>query len=274
MPAITRAVQKIFGSALTPAGNIAQIGSLAAGAPAYSGDIASIQSLVQYLSGFNGIDVGNRSPAFQDMNALFYMVTTQLAYLLQRGAPPEWNADTTYFQYCTVQKGGGTFTCLANNVVTDPAADSVNWASGLLKMQAGITTGGAQLIPVDGAGHLINFNSAISNPYLCFNVGTYKYTALVRGDYLVGASVQADNSGASAGTMEMALRAVKNGATIVGGGGESVPNPPGSRWYPKIPGVMVTLALGDTLEFQLEATDGVGVGNVQVSNSSCSITRI
>lgn len=273
MPAQPRAVQKIFGSALTPASNIAVIGSLAAGAAAYSGDLKTIQSLAQYLGAFNSIGIGNRSPTVQDMNALFYLCTSQLAYLLERGLP-EYDPDTTYFPGDMCRVGPAPFTCLNNNITTSPAADSVNWASGLGKFQAGVTTGGSQAVPIDGNGHIINFNSEVSDPYNCFNPGTYKYTAQARGDYLVAAALQCDNAGGTAASMEMSLRAVKNSATIVATGGESVASPPGSRWYPKIPALLVTLAVGDTLEFQLSANDTVLAGNLTVSNSSCSITRI
>jgi hypothetical protein len=273
MPAQPRAVQRIFGSALTPASNIAVIGSLAAGAPAYSGDVKTIQSLAEFLSGFNAICVGNRSPAVQDMNALFYEITSQLAYLLQSGLP-EYDPDTVYFPNNVCRVGSATFTCLNNNITTNPTTDSVNWASGLCKMQAGVTTGGAQVVPIDTAGHILQFNSEITDPFNCFDVGTYKYTAVNRGDYLVSAALQCDNSGGNAATMELSLRAVKNGATLVATGGDSVANPPGSRWYPKIPSLIVTLAVGDTLEFQLAANDTVNAGNLTVSNSAMSITRI
>lgn len=273
MPAQPRAVQRIFGSSLTPASNLAVIGSLAAGAPLYTSDLKTMQQLAQYLAGFNGIDIGNRSPATQDMNSLMFLITSQLAYLLQRGGPPEWDADTTYYPFCTVQRNGGTYTCINNNITSDPAGDSVNWASGLCKLQAGMKTGGSVAVPVDGNGHIIQFNTIITNSYALFNAGTYKYTAPVRGDYEVSAFLQVDNLTGAAGTMEMSLRAVVNSAVIALAQGTSVANPPGSRWYPPLAGV-ITLAAGDTLEFHLEATDTVNTGNVQVSNGACSIKRI
>lgn len=273
MPALPRVLQKIFGSALASASNIAKIGSLAAGAPAYTNDVAQMQSLVQYLSGFNGINIGNGSPAKQDMNALFYMVTQQLAYILQTGIP-EWEIGTEYYQFNVVRRAGGLYTCLVNTLTgSDPAIDSNNWASGLVKLQALVNTGGATAININGAGQIIQFNTEVSDPFNCFAPGTFKYTAPVRGDYRVSAMLQVDNVSGAAGAMEMSLRAVKTGGVVLLSGGESVANPPGGRWYPKLVGG-VTLAAAETLEIQLSCTDGVNAGTVNVSNSSLAIERI
>ena len=122
MAGIPRALQKIFGSTLTPTGNIAVVGSLAAGAPAFSSDLKTIQSLAQYLNGWQGSEVGALSPAIEDMTAMFFLVTQQLAYLLTRGVP-EWNTDTTYNTNDIARVGSQLYRSTADaNTGNDPTA--------------------------------------------------------------------------------------------------------------------------------------------------------
>lgn len=128
MPAISRSFQDIFGRGLVPSGNLAVWGSLQTGSPAYSGDPKVIQSLSNYLNGLNGALIGNRSPALEDLNGLFYVFAYQLAYLLQSGVP-EWNADTTYWtgQIC---RGIGTavqYQSIIDNNIDNAVTDTNSW---------------------------------------------------------------------------------------------------------------------------------------------------
>lgn len=95
MTKITRQTQKIFGS---NAGfdQIAQFGSLAAAAPIFTTNVATIQALSNYLTGWFGGVIGQNSPAIEDMNALCYLYAYQLAYLMQAGIS-EWDSGTTYY---------------------------------------------------------------------------------------------------------------------------------------------------------------------------------
>ena len=128
MPALPRKTQKIFGSSLTPTGNLAVWGSLAAGSPAYSSDLATIQSTA-FLSGFNSALVGNRSPAVEDLNGLIYLVTQQLAYVLQSGIP-EWDTSTVYYTGNYVRVAGVAYISLTDaNVGNNPVTDTNNWIS-------------------------------------------------------------------------------------------------------------------------------------------------
>lgn len=90
--------QKIFGinHEDSPEGQIAKFGSQAAGTPAYSSDLGQIQSLSQYLDGWLSASVSDKSPTAQDFNALFYLITHQLATLIQCGVP-EYVEEVTYF---------------------------------------------------------------------------------------------------------------------------------------------------------------------------------
>jgi len=95
MSRLGRVVQKIFGDS---AGfdQRAQIGSLAAAAPLFTTDPTVMQALSNYVSGWFACVVGANSPAIEDMNSLFFLITRQIAYLMQAGIA-EWNAATTYY---------------------------------------------------------------------------------------------------------------------------------------------------------------------------------
>lgn len=277
MPAIPRHTQKIFGQSLTPSGNVAVYGSLAAGAPAYpatTDDLTTIQSSA-WLLGLNSALIGNRSPALEDLNGLFVVLSQQIAYLLQNGIA-EWDATTTYYVGNLARIPGTAVVCTSltnNNVGNNPASNTNDWSASGSSYPAVATTGGAQAVAVDGVGHTIQFNSTQYAPFGNYNAGTYRYTAPAPGAYLLTANLQVDNVSGTAATMELSLTAVKNGSTIARAAGTSVASPPGGRWYPKL-GTTIVLAAGDTVEIQLTATDAVNSGSVTVSNSDWSIHKV
>ena len=83
MSKIGRAGQKIFGSAAA-GDEIAQIGSLRSGSINYTTDLVVMQALTEYDSGLNGIvHVSKFIPALEDINAMYFMLTTQVAYGFQ-----------------------------------------------------------------------------------------------------------------------------------------------------------------------------------------------
>lgn len=128
MAGIPRKTQKVFGSGLAPAGNVAQFGSLAAGAPNFSNDPDVIQALSAWLNGLNGAVVGNNSPAIEDLNAVLLVVTQQIAYALARGIP-EWDASTEYNLDDFARVAGVLYVSLADgNTNNDPTAPaSASW---------------------------------------------------------------------------------------------------------------------------------------------------
>lgn len=130
MSKITRYTQKLFGSTAGP-NQIAEFGSLAAGTPnRYSGSTvtpALIQALGNYLSGWEASVEGGFSPAIEDMNSLFYLLSYQTAYLLQQGVP-EWDAGTTYYIGSIVQDGSGNiYTSLTNTNLNNVLSSVSNW---------------------------------------------------------------------------------------------------------------------------------------------------
>ncbi len=96
---ITRQTQKIFGET-SGFQQMIQVGSLNAGATLYvtpvPASIPTIQALSNYLAGWYNIAIGNNSPTIEDMNALFFLLSYQAAYMLQSGIS-EYDAGTTYY---------------------------------------------------------------------------------------------------------------------------------------------------------------------------------
>lgn len=126
MAKITRETQKIFGAS-AGANQIAQFGSLAAGAAAFSTDPETIQALTEYDEGwFSGV-LGGNSPAIEDMNALCYLFAYQLAYLLQTGVA-EWDDGTTYFIGSLVNDGtGNIYASLTDDNLNNAVTNTTNW---------------------------------------------------------------------------------------------------------------------------------------------------
>lgn len=128
MSKITRVFQKIFGST-AGTDQIGKFGSFAAGTPEYSTDLAQIQSYSNFLEGWYGAVLGNNSPAIQDVNALDYLITKQLAYIFQAGVP-EWDASTTYYIGSFVSNGtDAIYISIVDNNTNNALSDTTKWTS-------------------------------------------------------------------------------------------------------------------------------------------------
>lgn len=144
MALLTRSTQKVFGST-AGINQIAEFGSLANGTPAtYSGSTISpaiVQTLSQYLSGWFSAVIGANSPPMEDLNALFYLLSYQLAYLFQEGIP-EWDSATTYALGSYVNVAGILYVSLQTNN-TGNATSSVTWWR--------IAAGGPNIVSISSA---------------------------------------------------------------------------------------------------------------------------
>lgn len=126
MSKIARATQKIFGSS-AGTNQIAQIGSLAAASPVFSTNLATIQALNNYLQGWFNVVVGSNSPAIEDMNALCFLITQQLAYGFQSGVA-EWDSGTTYFIGSLVNDGSGNiYRSIVDTNLNQAITDTTKW---------------------------------------------------------------------------------------------------------------------------------------------------
>lgn len=276
MAGIARKTAKVFGGSLSATNNIAVFGSLKAASPAFSLDPAAIQSAAWLLGwGDAVVTVGGNPnvPPLQDVNAVEFVLSQFIAYLLTRGIP-EYDAGTGYNLYDIAKVNGVVYVSLQDaNTAHTPASSPTWWA----EQQSGSYPAGAnntgQTLTADGNGHIVNYATELFDPNAAYNPATYKYTAPTAGIYDVAANLQVDNVNCVAASVEFSMRIVKNSASVLISAGVSVPTPAGGRWYPAVAG-LVSLAAGDTLEIQLEANDGVGTNTATLSNGSLSIHRV
>lgn len=94
MAKLDRVHQKIFAST-APASDIGVIGSLHEGNPTEATSVQDIQSLAAFEAGIRSIVIGENSPIIEEDNALYKLITYQLAYLFQNSIP-EWSPLVEY----------------------------------------------------------------------------------------------------------------------------------------------------------------------------------
>jgi hypothetical protein len=129
MANLSRVLQKIFGDT-GGTSQFGRIGSDAVGNPVTTKDLSDIQSLAQFESGlFSITSNAAEPPRIEDINSLYLLMTSQLAYLFQKGIP-EWLATEEYYaakSFCTL--GGAIYRCVADSVNDNPATDDgTYWA--------------------------------------------------------------------------------------------------------------------------------------------------
>lgn len=122
MAKIERKTQKIFaGNAATD--ELAVFGSMITGTPVYNDDIEALQSEA-YTEGWKAAVAANEAPFMEEMNAVQYGFSKQLAYLFQQGIP-EWDAGTTYYLNSFCQVGGVIYKSkLDENINHSPGDDT------------------------------------------------------------------------------------------------------------------------------------------------------
>lgn len=126
MAKLPRVFQKIFGSG-AGVDQISQFGSLFAGAPAFTTDPAAAQGLSNWLTGWFGAAIGGNAPAIEDMNSAMYVMTYQLAYLMQAGLA-EWDTSTTYYTGSLANVAGTIYSSLTDaNTGNAPASSPTQW---------------------------------------------------------------------------------------------------------------------------------------------------
>lgn len=119
-------LSNIFGS-LAGTNQISKFGSLYAGSAQYTTDPEQAQSLSNWLTGWFAAAIGGAAPAIEDMNAVHFAMSYQLAYLQQAGVP-EWVSTATYYIGSIVNDGSGNlYVSLTNSNVGNALTSSTNW---------------------------------------------------------------------------------------------------------------------------------------------------
>lgn len=90
---LTRQTQKVFGSN-ADTDQLAVFGTMKTGTPVYSTNLATLQSTA-YTEGWSEAILDDKAPYMEEMNAVQYGLSYQIAYLLQEGIGA-YDANTTY----------------------------------------------------------------------------------------------------------------------------------------------------------------------------------
>lgn len=129
MPKLNRIKQEIFAN---QAGSleVTAFGTAKDQTPVYTKDLSQIQN-TNFLNGWQSAILSDKSPWEEDMNALFFAITTQLAYLFQQGIP-EYDAETTYYigslAKVTSNQGNVTiYKSLTNENTGNPVTNDSYW---------------------------------------------------------------------------------------------------------------------------------------------------
>lgn len=132
MAKINRATQKIFGSNANSTA-ITEFGTAKNAQPEYitNGDVEAIQANPSFLTGWSNSLEQDLAPFMQDSNALWYMITSQVAYLLKNGIA-EYDAGTSYDlgDLAKVVQQNGTvvvYKSLQNDNLNHSTGDSNYW---------------------------------------------------------------------------------------------------------------------------------------------------
>lgn len=126
MGKITRQTFIQFGVNVNAAADICEFGTPATGSPVYTNVIATLQALTAWTTGWAAETIANNRPFLEDMNAVCYVFSYMIAYILQMGVP-EWDAGTTYFTNSIVQYNGVLYQSLIDNNLNITPVVGVSW---------------------------------------------------------------------------------------------------------------------------------------------------
>lgn len=142
MAKLPRVNQKVFAES-AGATERSKFGSLAAGTPETTTNVAEVQDYPQFVDGWWAAVIANNSPAIEDMNALFWLCFYQLAYQFQQGIS-EWDSATEYHIGSFVNDNGTILVSRKNTNLNNPTTDAEWWLpyrdSSQTKVLAGIST--------------------------------------------------------------------------------------------------------------------------------------
>lgn len=161
MTVLARKTQQVFGSS---AANIGQFGSAQVGTKLLSSDPAVLQALAAWAGGWSSATIGaSKFPPIEEMNALQFINSYQLAYMFQEGIA-EYDAATTYSQFGIVKQTGtfNLYGSLATNNVGNPLSDGAHWE--LLCNLATISGGGGTgLLAANNLSDVVSPSASLGN---------------------------------------------------------------------------------------------------------------
>ena len=128
MARLTRVYQKVFAS---NAANNGVFGSLQAGNPTTSNDVATLQSLSAFENGWDdAIEQGDKLPPLEEFQGIQYGISYQQAYILQEGIA-EWEANTPYYKGSLAKTISGSsfklYCSLADNNTGNVVTNTTYW---------------------------------------------------------------------------------------------------------------------------------------------------
>lgn len=130
MARLSRKTQKIFASNTT-SDQITAFGTAKTSQPVYTNDVSTIQTNT-YTQGWTPSLMSDLAPYLQDSNALWYVITSQMAYVYQEGIP-EYDANTTYYTGSIVKSITNNevnlYTSLTNDNIGNSLTDGTYWKS-------------------------------------------------------------------------------------------------------------------------------------------------
>lgn len=175
MAKITRATQKIFGAGADQY-NFTIFGTAMTNNPQYTKDVAALQgdeNYPAYSGGFSEAVTDDDAPYMEDTNGFMYMVTSQLAYILQQGAAIEWDAGTTYYTGSIVCAPDGSGTWYRSLVDDNTAVltDTTAWK------QIELSKNGTPLFTQITTDYILSGNDAIGWAMQGSNVSNTVYPA-------------------------------------------------------------------------------------------------
>lgn len=123
MPPLTRQPQKVFASNAN-ADMLAVFGSMKTGTPQYATSLATLQSS-DYLQGWQNAILDDKAPYLEEMNAVQYGLSYQIAYMLQEGIPA-YDATTLYSNTSLVKQINGNDTYIYRSLANDNTGNSLS----------------------------------------------------------------------------------------------------------------------------------------------------
>jgi len=126
MAKILRKTQRIF-SSNSPMTTVGVFGSKLAGTPTYTADPDLIQNAA-YLQGWDLALRNQNSLVKEDLAAIQYLYSYQLAYLMQQGIP-EWNGTTTYYIGSVCSSQNQLWQSLTDDNINNLPVAGTNWVA-------------------------------------------------------------------------------------------------------------------------------------------------